>query len=140
MICRKNILMSGLVLGLFLSALSNVHAGDNNASAYLIWPHDGATVSSPFTAVFGLRGMGVAPAGVKKDKTGHFHLIIDSALPGAGKAIGKDDKHRHFGGGQTETSVKLSKGKHTLQLIMGDHAHVPHNPAVTSNKITIWVK
>ena len=127
-------------MGLFAFLPISVSAGDNDASAYIIWPHDGATVSSPFTAVFGLRGMGVAPAGVKKAKTGHFHLIIDSALPAAGKAIGKSDKLRHFGGGQTETMVKLSKGKHTLQLLMGDAGHVPHKPAVTSKKITIWVK
>jgi hypothetical protein len=110
------------------------------ATAYIVSPMDGATVSSPVTVVFGLKGMGVAPAGVTKEKTGHFHLIIDSELPPAGKPIGKSDKLVHFGGGQTETSVKLSKGTHTLQLLMGDAAHVPHKPAVKSEKITVTVE
>jgi len=137
---RIRIWAASLLVSLFLVVPMSAFAGGSKASAYFVWPHDGATVSSTFTAVFGLRGMGVAPAGTKKAKTGHFHLIIDSALPAAGKPIGKSDKLKHFGGGQTETTVKLSKGKHTLQLIMGDHGHVPHKPAVTSNKITVWVK
>lgn len=137
---RIKILTSSFLLSLLFIVPASAIAGGSNASAYIVWPHDGAHVSTTFTAVFGLRGMGVAPAGTKKAKTGHFHLIIDSALPPAGKAIGKSDKLRHFGGGQTEATVKLSKGKHTLQLMMGDHAHVPHKPAVTSKKITVWVE
>lgn len=109
-----------------------------DAAAYIISPNDGATVANTFTVKFGLRGMGVAPAGTEKTNTGHHHLIIDGELPELGKPMGSDVKH--FGGGQTETSITLPKGKHTLQLILGNHFHVPHNPPVTSEKITITVK
>jgi len=110
-------------------------------SVYLITPTDGATVSSPVTVRFGLRGMGVAPAGVEKNNTGHHHLLIDVAeLPDLTKPVPADANHVHFGGGQTETQIELSKGQHTLQLLLGDQFHVPHNPAVVSKKITITVK
>lgn len=107
---------------------------------YFIAPANGAKVSSPVKVVFGLSGMGVAPAGVTQEKTGHHHLLIDTELANPKAAIPKDDKHLHFGGGQTETSITLPPGKHTLQLVLGDFAHVPHNPPVQSEKITIEVK
>lgn len=110
------------------------------ARAYIVSPQDGATVSSPVKVIFGLQGMGVAPAGVEKAKTGHHHLIIDADLPPADEPVPADDKHRHFGGGQTEVTIDLAPGTHTLQLIMGDHNHVPHDPTVASEKITITVK
>lgn len=113
------------------------------AEAYIISPADGATVKSPVTVVFGLKGMGVAPAGVSKPKTGHHHLLIDTDLP-TGEELADplpaDDHHVHFGGGQTQTTVELAPGKHTLQLIMGDAGHVPHNPPLASKKITITVE
>lgn len=113
------------------------------AEAYIISPADGATVKSPVTVVFGLKGMGVAPAGVSKPKTGHHHLLIDTDLP-TGEELADplpaDDHHVHFGGGQTQTTVELAPGKHTLQLIMGDASHVPHNPPLASKKITITVE
>lgn len=108
--------------------------------AYFIAPVNGAKVSNPVKVVFGLSGMGVAPAGVKQEKTGHHHLLIDTDLANPKAAIPKDDKHLHFGGGQTETSITLPPGKHTLQLVLGDFAHVPHDPPVQSEKITIEVK
>jgi len=110
------------------------------ASVYIISPANGAVVSSPVTVKFGLAGMGVAPAGVDKKNTGHHHLLIDTETPTMTKAIAKDDKHRHFGGGQTQTDIKLSPGKHSLLLVLGDKGHVPHNPPVVSEKITITVK
>jgi hypothetical protein len=90
--------------------------------------------------VFGLEGMGVAPAGVEKEKTGHHHLIIDADLPSLGDPVPSDDNYRHFGGGQTETTIELAPGSHTLQLIMGDQNHVPHDPPIASDKIAIMVK
>lgn len=111
------------------------------AKAYIISPADGDAVSSPFTVQFGLTGMGVAPAGVEKDNTGHHHLLIDAAemLP-AGQPIPSDEHHRHFGGGQTEVSLDLPPGEHTLQLMLGDKGHVPHTPPVASDTITIVVE
>jgi hypothetical protein len=111
------------------------------AKAYIISPADGAVVSSPVTVVFGLEGMGVAPAGVDAANTGHHHLLIDlEELPALDKPIPSDDQHRHFGGGQTQTTIELSPGTHTLQLLLGDRLHVPHGGAVLSEKITITVE
>ncbi len=112
----------------------------SDAEVYIISPQDGDTVTSPVTIRFGLRGMGVAPAGVDKPDTGHHHLLIDTAPPALDLPIPADDNHKHFGGGQTETSIELAPGKHTLQLIMGDKLHIPHEPPVMSRKITITVK
>ena len=84
--------------------------------------------------------MGVAPAGVEKDKTGHHHLIIDAPLPAMDEAIPNDDNYRHFGGGQTETSFEPSPGTHTIQLLLGDWGHIPHNPPVMFEQITITVE
>ncbi len=112
-----------------------------NTAAYIISPSDGATVSNPVTVRFGMRGMGVAPAGVAHPATGHHHLLIDvDKLPPAGVPIPADDKHRHFGGGQTEVTLDLTPGQHTLQLLLGDFSHIPHNPPVVSERITITVK
>lgn len=111
------------------------------ADVYIISPANGEVVTSPFKVVFGLSGMGVAPAGVDKANTGHHHLLIDVGdRPALDKPLPADDHHKHFGGGQTETTLSLSPGKHTLQLIMGDQNHIPHNPPVISQKITITVK
>lgn len=109
-------------------------------TAYIIEPKDGAVVTSPVKVKFGLTGMGVAPAGTMVHNTGHHHLIIDAALPDLAKPIPADKNHIHFGGGQTETSVELTPGKHTLQLLLADAIHVPHEPAVYSEQITIEVK
>lgn len=110
------------------------------ASVYFIAPQDGATVSSPVTVRFGLSGMGVAPAGVEKEMTGHHHLLIGQELEDYDNAIPADDNHRHFGGGQTETTVELAPGTHRLQLILGDHNHIPHRPPVQSQVITVTVQ
>lgn len=111
------------------------------AKVYFITPHDGDEISGPVTVKFGLEGMGVAPAGVAHDKTGHHHVLVDlETLPNFGLPIPNDDTHRHFGGGQTETVLNLAPGKHTLQLLVADELHVPHDPAIISEKITITVK
>jgi hypothetical protein len=111
------------------------------AEAYIISPKDGATVSGPVLVQFGLKGMGVAPAGVKFENTGHHHLLIDTDAPAdAAAPLPATDKIVHFGKGQTETTLTtLTPGKHTLQLLLGDQNHVPHNPPVISRKITITV-
>lgn len=127
-------------------------AGMNSASAQTPSPagakvtiinlKDGAKVTSPFLVQFGLSGMGVAPAGVEKPNTGHHHLIIDTALtPEQMKGvIPADATHVHFGAGQTEAMVTLPKGKHTLQLVLGDWSHIPHATPVMSTAITVTVR
>ena len=117
----------------FTVAAAPALAGDtpapDNAYLYIGWPNDGEVIKAqPFRVWFGLRNMGVAPAGVTKENTGHHHLLIDVDLPPADQPIPNDRNHLHFGGGQTETTLELPPGQHTLQLVMGDHAHVSHNP------------
>lgn len=108
---------------------------------YIITPHDGQVVSSPVTVRFGLKGMGIAPAGVEKANTGHHHLLIDMAeLPDSTLPIPADENSVHFGGGQTETTIELTPGEHTLQLLLGNYLHIPHESPVVSKKITITVK
>lgn len=110
------------------------------ANLYFISPNNGDTVSSPVTVKFGLKNMGIAPAGIDVENTGHHHILIDTGLPALDKPIPADDNHRHFGKGQTETNIELAPGKHTLQLLLGDFAHTPHAPTVMSEQITITVK
>ena len=111
------------------------------AEVYIVSPKNGAKVKSPVTVVFGLKGMGIAPAGIKFDNTGHHHLLIDSELPAdLSQPLAANEKSVHFGKGQTETSVTLPPGKHTLQLVLGDSLHIPHDPAMYSKQITITVE
>jgi hypothetical protein len=110
------------------------------AEVYVVSPKDGATVKGPITVVFGLKGMGIAPAGIKLDGTGHHHLLVDSELPAdLSQPLPATEKVLHFGKGQTETSLTLPPGKHTLQLVLADSLHIPHDPAVISKKVTITV-
>ena len=110
-------------------------------SVYFIAPIDGAKLTSPITIKFGLKGMGVAPAGVDRPNTGHHHLLINlKELPDMTSSLPATDNIKHFGGGQTETTLKLPKGTHTLQLLLGDYAHVPHKAPVMSEKITITIE
>jgi hypothetical protein len=110
------------------------------AVAYIIEPVDGAIVDNPVRVVFGLRGAGVIPAGFANEGAGHHHLLIDASLPDLSLPIPNDDNHRHFGGGQTETELTLASGEHTLQLLLGDELHVPHEPAIASDVVTIEVR
>jgi hypothetical protein len=110
------------------------------AAVYFLSPADGATVMSPFVVRFGLRGMGVAPAGVQSPNTGHHHLLIDvDSPPPENQPLPANDQIRHFGSGQTETELTLPPGMHTLQLLLGDALHIPHQPPVRSETITITV-
>jgi hypothetical protein len=137
----------GVIALLAFAAIPQAFAADlprtpspADAKVYIISPKDGATVHGPVTVQFGLSGMGVAPAGMAAENSGHHHLIIDAALPAPDQPLPKDDTHLHFGKGQTETVLTLAPGKHTLQLVLGDSNHIPHDPPVVSEKITIWVK
>jgi len=113
-----------------------------DARLYIVAPTDGAVVESPVTVVFGLEGMGVAPAGIELEGTGHHHLLID--LPVAevdlDSTLPADDHHRHFGGGQTQATIELAPGEHRLQLLFADHNHVPHDPPLVSEPVTITVR
>jgi hypothetical protein len=137
-----------ITLALVLTSLSSIASNHEakstspaNATVYFITPMDGQTVSSTFTVKFGLNGMGVSPAGIEKKNTGHHHILIDTdTLPNMHAPLPATDKIKHFGGGQTETQLTLSPGKHTLQLVLGNHHHIPHNTPVISKKITIVVK
>lgn len=144
--------MRSMKVAVFLSGLmavivtSNITAEDDwrtksapDAEVYFITPVDGETISGPVTVRFGLRGMGVAPAGIEKANTGHHHLIVDVPLPALDENVPADENHVHFGGGQTETTIKLAPGQHTLQLLLADMNHIPHLPAVFSKRITITV-
>ncbi len=135
---------AALLLGSLLAAPAAL-AGDTpspkDAYVYIGWPNDGEVINTRSIRVwFGLRNMGVAPAGVDKPNTGHHHLLIDTDLPPFDEPIPSDRNHVHFGGGQTEAVIELPPGTHTLQLIMGDKDHIPHNPPVYSEKITITVR
>jgi Domain of unknown function (DUF4399) len=111
------------------------------AKVYIISPKDGEKVTGPVTVKFGVKGMAVVPAGTKQDNSGHHHLLIDTDVPSdlSLPLPSVPDKVVHFGKGQTETTVTLPPGKHTLQLVFADANHIPHNPAVISKKITVTV-
>jgi hypothetical protein len=131
------IALAGLVIAQVLPKTKS----PEGAKAYIVSPKNGATVKSPFTVQFGLKGMGIAPAGVNNPNTGHHHLLIDLAQPPDMNApLPVTDHIKHFGGGQTETELTLPPGKHTLQLVLGDYLHTPHDKPVVSDKITITVK
>jgi Domain of unknown function (DUF4399) len=111
------------------------------AMAYIIEPVDGARVASPVRVVFGLKGIGVAPAGVDRNDAGHHHLLVDAAMPSnLALPLPSDEQHRHFGGGQTEVELTLAPGRHTLQMVLGDHLHIPHDPPIASSVVTIEVQ
>ena len=124
----------------FASVCAGSVAAADAARAYIVSPAHGEVVTTPVKVIFGLSGMGVAPAGVDKAKTGHHHLLIDTVIPDLARPIPADASHRHFGGGQTEVVIELAPGTHTLQLLLADYAHTPHNPPVMSEQITIVVK
>ncbi len=133
------------VLSLFFWVAPSLAAAQspapNGANVYLIAPTDGQMVTSPLKVQFGLSGMGIAPAGVERDNTGHHHLLVDMAeLPALNEPLQASEQLKHFGAGQTETELSLPPGEHTLQLVLGNASHVPHNPPVLSEQITINVR
>jgi hypothetical protein len=110
------------------------------ARVFFITPADGDTVSNPIIVEFGIEGMSVVPAGVNEAHSGHHHLLIDTEVPDLSLPIPADENHVHFGDGRTSTAVTLEPGQHTLQMLLGDHLHIPHDPALMSDKITITVE
>ena len=141
----RSYIVAALVLGPFLAG-SVAFAQERTpsppgAEVYIISPKNGAIVHNPVLVQFGLKGMGVAPAGTKYENTGHHHLLIDTDPPSdLSTPLPATDKIVHFGKGQTETTLNLTPGKHTLQMVLADANHVPHSPPVISQKITITVK
>lgn len=136
------LLAAALILAAPLALAQERTPSPPGAEVYIISPKDGARVKSPVLVQFGLNAkMGVAPAGVKAENTGHHHLLIDTDAPAnMGAPLPATDNIKHFGKGQTETSLTLTPGKHTLQLLLADQNHIPHDPPVISKKITITVE
>jgi hypothetical protein len=136
----KRLVLGGLAAVLMGSAASAAEPAPPDAQLYIIWPYDNQTIEGgKFWLRMGLKNAGVAPAGVRKEGTGHHHLLIDTDLPPLDEPIPSNQKHLHFGGGQTEARIELPPGEHTLQLILGDADHIPHDPPVVSEKITVIV-
>jgi Domain of unknown function (DUF4399) len=132
---------AALVLAVTGVAFAERTPSPAGAEVYIVSPKDGAKVKGPVTVVFGLKGMGIAPAGIKFDNTGHHHLLIDADAPAdLSLPLPANEHNVHFGKGQTETTVTLPAGKHTLQLVFADFLHTPHDPALVSKKITVTVE
>src|SRR6478609_1688018 len=137
-------MIAGLLLGLpFGVALAQDKGGPTpsppGAAVYFVDPKDGATIPTKSVIHFGLRNMGVAPAGSDRPNSGHHHLLIDTPVPPLNEPIPNDFNHLHFGAGQTEAQVTLTPGDHTLQLLLGDKDHIPHTPPVMSDRIHVKV-
>jgi len=115
-------------------------ASSEGASVFFITPADGATVTNPISIEFGIAGMDVVKAGNNQPNSGHHHLLIDTGLPDLELPIPANEQHVHFGDGSVSTQISLPKGEHKLQMLLGDHLHIPHNPAITSAQITITVE
>jgi hypothetical protein len=139
-----NRLISALALAVLATAAlaQDRSAAPSGAEVYIISPKNGEKVHGPVTVRFGLKGMGVAPAGIKFDNTGHHHLLIDTDLADVklDSPLPASDKIVHFGKGQTETTLTLAPGKHTLELLLADYLHLSFDPPLHSQKITITVE
>lgn len=136
-------LIIGVIASLFMitsSVALDRSPSPEGTELYFVSPKSGDTISGPVTIIFGLKGMGVAPAGTEKEHTGHHHLLINTGLPALDLPVPADDQHKHFGKGQTQTTIELPPGKHTLQLLLGNHLHIPHDPLVASEVIEITVE
>lgn len=121
-------------------AMPSKSAAPDGARVFFITPADGDTVSSPVTVEFGIESMEVVRAGVASPNSGHHHLLVDTDLPDLGMPVPADENHIHFGDASTSTTLELEPGEHTLQLLLGDHLHIPHDPPVMSDRITITVE
>ena len=142
---RFPMLLASMALALALFTPVAVEAqrtvANENAIVYIVWPPDGAVINGGrFWLRMGLRNMGVAPKGVKMANVGHHHVLIDTELPPMDQQIPNDRNHVHFGAGETEARIELPPGKHTLQLLLGDDNHIPHQPPIHSNRITVTVR
>ena len=154
------LLLSGLLLGLGACAEKSVEeptaavqpaaaskpaampraASAEGASVFFITPANGSTVTNPIQIEFGIDGMDVVKAGDNQPNSGHHHLLIDTDIPNLGLPIPADERHVHFGDGRTATEIVLPPGEHTLQMLLGDHLHIPHEPPLVSEAITITVE
>ena len=133
----------GLSILMGNAATAETAHGPEGAKVFFVEPKNGAEISGPVKVVMGAQGIDIAPAGTDKPNTGHHHILIDTDVPtgeGALAPLPADDNIKHFGKGQTETTLTLAPGEHTLQLVVGDGNHIPYNPALASEKITITVK
>ena len=139
---NRLLLAMGVILIATLAVAQERTPPAADAEVYIIAPHDGAKVHGPVTVRFGLKGMGIAPAGVKFDNTGHHHLLIDTDFGGLqlDAPLPATDKIVHFGKGQTETTLTLPPGRHTLELVLADYLHRSFDPPLHSKKITITVE
>ena len=127
----------------FVSPVSSNDGQHSNKNKRIFFTNlsDGESVTSPVTVRFGIKGMSIVPAGINKPMSGHHHLLINlENLPDMTKPIPADKNHLHFGKGQTETIIELPKGKHSLQLLLGNYIHVPHEVPLLSEKIEIIVE
>jgi hypothetical protein len=115
-------------------------ASADGASVFFITPANGSTVSNPIRVEFGIAGMDVVKAGIDQPHSGHHHLLIDTDLPDVGLPIPADEHHIHFGDGSTTTEITLPPGEHTLQMLLGDHLHIPHNPPLVSQPVAVIVE
>ncbi len=138
---RATLFLVGWVNALAASAaLAGSTPSPPGAKVYILWPNDGQIISGgEFWLRMGARGIGVCPAGVKMANVGHHHVIIDAPLPPLDQEIPNDPNHLHFGRGQTEARLQLPPGRHTIQLLMADQDHVPHDPPIYSKVITVVV-
>lgn len=149
----STILILSLLLGSTITACSKQDNAEPTAPAaiaerpaaagakvFFVSPANGETIRSPVRLEFGVTGMAIVPAGTDQEFSGHHHLLIDVDLPSRGMPIPKDDNHLHFGDGSFATEISLDPGPHTLQLILGDHRHIPHDPPVVSEQIMITVE
>ncbi len=142
---RPNIVAAAAVAFAYMFVPQSADAGDtpapNNAYVYIGWPNDVEVIHGRrFKVWFGLRHMGIAPAGIAKPNSGHHHLIVDAPLPPFDDEVPNDRNHLHFGAGQSEARIELPSGEHTLQLLFADYDHIPHNPPIYSSRKTIYVK
>jgi hypothetical protein len=136
----RTFIIAALILASSLAVAQERTPSPAGAEVYIVSPKDGAKVKGPVVVVFGLKGMGIAPAGVKFDNTGHHHLLVDMDVPAdLTVPMPATDTLLHFGKGQTQTSLNLAPGKHTLQLVFADLNHIAMNPPLISKKITITV-
>lgn len=137
---RSLLILAAIAVVVAIVIFSEQTQRDPSSEVFFIAPKDGAIVKNPFKLVFGTKSVTIVPAGTEHAQGGHHHLLIDTGLPPLGEPIPKDDHHRHFGGGQTEAEISLAPGKHSLQMLLGDHNHISHDPPVVSKVITITVE
>jgi Domain of unknown function (DUF4399) len=139
---NRLILAVGVALLAAVAVASDRNAAPAGAEVYFVTPHNGSKVHSPFTVSFGLKGMGIAPAGIKFDNTGHHHLLVDTKISELklDAPMPATEQILHFGKGQTETSLSLAPGKHTLEIVFADYLHQSFDPPLHSKQITIIVE